>query len=85
MTEPLLAAPLYSFNPLIGCNLIVVVFAVVVVGGMGSILGAVPVFYALGRLEGLAKVFYPEASITIIFVIMAVVLLARPSGLFGKE
>lgn len=80
-----LAAPLYSVNPLMGANLIVVVFAVVVIGGMGSILGAVAAGYALGLLEGLTKVFYPEASSTVIFVIMAMVLLARPSGLFGKE
>ncbi len=80
-----LAAPLYSVNPLMGSNLIIVVFAVVVIGGMGSILGAIITGYALGLLEGLTKVIYPEASSTIIFVIMALVLLVRPAGLFGKE
>ena len=80
-----LAAPVYSVNPLMGSNLIIVVFAVVVIGGMGSILGAVVAGYALGLLEGLTKVFWPEASSTVIFVVMAAVLLLRPAGLFGKE
>lgn len=80
-----LAAPIYSVNPLMGSNLIIVVFAVVVIGGMGSIIGAIITGYALGVLEGLAKVIYPEASSTIIFVIMIFVLLIKPTGLFGRE
>jgi branched-chain amino acid transport system permease protein len=80
-----LAAPIYQVSPLMGTNLIIVVFAVVVVGGMGSILGAIVTGYMLGLLEGLTKVFYPEASSIVIFVIMAVVLLIRPAGLFGRE
>jgi branched-chain amino acid transport system permease protein len=68
-----------------GSNLIIIVFAVVVVGGMGSILGAIVTGYVLGVLEGLTKVFYPEASSIVIFVIMAIVLLVRPAGLFGRE
>jgi branched-chain amino acid transport system permease protein len=68
-----------------GQNLIIIVFAVVVVGGLGSILGAIVTGYLLGILEGLTKVFYPEASSIVIFVIMAIVLLIRPTGLFGKE
>ncbi|MBM6592863.1 branched-chain amino acid ABC transporter permease [Microvirga pudoricolor] len=80
-----LAAPIYQVSPLMGSNLIIVVFAVVVVGGMGSILGAILTGYMLGLLEGLTKVFYPEASNIVIFVIMAVVLLIRPAGLFGRE
>ncbi|OFW18738.1 MAG: branched-chain amino acid ABC transporter permease [Acidobacteria bacterium RIFCSPLOWO2_02_FULL_59_13] len=80
-----LAAPIYPVNPLMGRDLMVVVFAVVVIGGMGSILGAVVAGYALGLLEGLTKVFYPEASSTIVFVTMAIVLLIRPAGLFGKD
>jgi branched-chain amino acid transport system permease protein len=79
-----LAAPIYSVNPQMGSNLIIVVFAVVVIGGMGSILGAILTGFALGVVEGLTKVFYPEASATVIFVIMAIVLLARPAGLFGR-
>src|SRR5688572_1927132 len=79
-----LAAPVYSVNPLMGSNLIIVVFAVVVIGGMGSILGSVVTGYMLGLLEGLTKVFYPEASSTVIFVIMAIVLLIKPAGLFGR-
>jgi branched-chain amino acid transport system permease protein len=79
-----LAAPIYSVNPLMGSNLIIVVFAVVVIGGMGSILGSVVTGYMLGVLEGLTKVFYPEASNTVIFVVMAIVLLLRPQGLFGR-
>ena len=80
-----LAAPIYQVSPLMGSNLIIVVFAVVVVGGMGSILGAIVTGYMLGLLEGLTKVFYPEASSIVIFVVMAVVLLVRPAGLFGRE
>jgi branched-chain amino acid transport system permease protein len=80
-----LAAPIYQVSPLMGTNLIIVVFAVVVVGGMGSIMGAIVTGYLLGLLEGLTKVFYPEASNIVIFVVMAVVLLARPAGLFGRE
>lgn len=80
-----LAAPIYQVSPLMGSNLIIIVFAVVVVGGMGSILGAIVTGYMLGVLEGLTKVFYPEASSIVIFVIMAIVLLIRPAGLFGRE
>ncbi|WP_135469195.1 branched-chain amino acid ABC transporter permease [Crenalkalicoccus roseus] len=79
-----LAAPIYSVNPQMGTNLIIVVFAVVVIGGMGSILGAILTGFALGVVEGLTKVFWPEASATVIFVIMAIVLLTRPAGLFGR-
>ncbi len=79
-----LAAPIYSVNPVMGANLIIVVFAVVVIGGMGSILGSIVTGFGLGLVEGLTKVFYPEAASTVIFVIMAVVLLIRPQGLFGK-
>jgi branched-chain amino acid transport system permease protein len=68
-----------------GQNIIIVVFAVVVVGGMGSILGAIVTGYGLGVLEGLTKVFYPQASSTVIFIVMAIVLLIRPAGLFGRE
>lgn len=80
-----LAAPIYQVSPLMGSNVIIVVFAVVVVGGMGSIMGAIVTGYALGIAEGLTKVFYPEASNIVIFVIMAVVLLLRPAGLFGRD
>jgi len=79
-----LAAPIYSVNPQMGTNLIIVVFAVVVIGGMGSILGAILTGFGLGIVEGLTKVFWPEASATVIFVIMAIVLLTRPAGLFGR-
>jgi branched-chain amino acid transport system permease protein len=79
-----MAAPIYQVSPLMGSNLIVVVFAVVVIGGMGSILGAILSGFALGVVEGLTKVFYPEASSTVIFVIMAIVLLVKPAGLFGR-
>lgn len=79
-----LAAPIYSVNPQMGTNLIIVVFAVVVIGGMGSILGSVLTGFGLGIIEGLTKVFYPEASATVIFIIMVMVLLARPAGLFGR-
>ncbi|MDR7034916.1 branched-chain amino acid ABC transporter permease [Mesorhizobium sp. BE184] len=81
----ILAAPVYQVSPLMGSNLIIVVFAVVVVGGMGSILGAIVTGYLLGLVEGLTKVFYPEASSIVIFVVMAIVLLLRPAGLFGKD
>ncbi|WP_182550247.1 branched-chain amino acid ABC transporter permease [Phyllobacterium myrsinacearum] len=81
----IMAAPIYQVSPLMGSNLIIVVFAVVVVGGMGSILGAIVTGYMLGIFEGLTKVFYPEASNIVIFVIMAIVLLVRPAGLFGRE
>jgi branched-chain amino acid transport system permease protein len=80
-----MGAPIYQVNPLMGANLIIVVFAVVVIGGMGSILGAVLTGFGLGVVEGLTKVFYPEASNTVIFVIMVIVLILRPAGLFGRE
>ncbi|NLS18128.1 branched-chain amino acid ABC transporter permease [Rhizobium sp. P40RR-XXII] len=80
-----LAAPIYQVSPLMGSNMIIIVFAVVVVGGMGSIMGAIVTGYMLGIAEGLTKVFYPEASNIVIFVIMAIVLLLRPAGLFGRE
>lgn len=80
-----LAAPIYQVSPLMGSNIIIVVFAVVVVGGMGSIMGAIVTGYLLGIAEGLTKVFYPEASNIVIFVIMAIVLLLRPAGLFGRD
>jgi len=79
-----LAAPIYQVSPLMGSNIITVVFAVVVIGGMGSILGAIVSGFGLGLIEGLTKVFYPEASSTVIFVIMALVLLVKPAGLFGR-
>ena len=79
-----LAAPIYSVNPQMGSSLIIVVFAVVVIGGMGSILGSVVTGFGLGLIEGLTKVFWPEASSTVIFLIMMIVLLARPAGLFGR-
>ena len=80
-----LAAPVYQVSPLMGSNLIIVVFAVVVIGGMGSILGSIITGLALGLIEGLTKVFYPEASSTVVFIIMVIVLLIRPAGLFGRE
>ena len=80
-----LAAPIIQITPLMGANLIIVVFAVVVIGGMGSILGSIITGVALGLLEGLTKVFYPEASNIVVFVIMVLVLMVRPVGLFGKE
>jgi branched-chain amino acid transport system permease protein len=79
-----MAAPIYQVAPQMGANLIIVVFAVVVIGGMGSILGAILTGFGLGLIEGLTKVFFPEASNTVIFVIMAIVLLLRPAGLFGR-
>lgn len=80
-----LAAPIYSVTPVMGANLLIIVFAVVVIGGMGSIIGAVLTGLAMGIIEGLTKVFYPEASSTVIFLVMVLVLLIKPSGLFGKE
>src|SRR5689334_6562165 len=80
-----MAAPIYSVNPLMGADLIIVVFAVVVIGGMGSIMGSIVTGFALGLIEGLTKVFYPEASSTVIFIIMAVVLMIKPAGLFGTQ
>ncbi len=79
-----MAAPIYQVSPLMGSNLIIVVFAVVVIGGMGSIMGSILTGFGLGVIEGLTKVFYPEASNTVIFVVMAIVLLLRPAGLFGR-
>jgi len=79
-----LAAPIYQVNPLMGADLIIVVFAVVVIGGMGSIMGSILTGFGLGVIEGLTKVFYPEASNTVIFVVMALVLLVRPAGIFGR-
>jgi branched-chain amino acid transport system permease protein len=80
-----LAAPILQVQPLMGSNLIIVVFAVVVIGGMGSIMGSILTGLGLGVIEGFTRVFYPEASSTVVFVIMAIVLLIRPAGLFGKE
>ena len=79
-----MAAPIYNVSPQMGANLIIVVFAVVVIGGMGSIMGAIVTGFGLGIIEGLTKVFFPEASNTVIFIIMAIVLLIRPAGLFGR-
>ena len=80
-----MAAPIYQVSPLMGADLIIVVFAVVVIGGMGSIMGSIVTGFGLGLIEGLTKVFYPEASNTVIFVIMAIVLLVKPAGLFGTQ
>jgi branched-chain amino acid transport system permease protein len=80
-----MAAPIYQVSPQMGADLIIVVFAVVVIGGMGSIMGSIVTGFGLGLIEGLTKVFYPEASNTVIFVIMAIVLLLRPAGLFGTQ
>ena len=80
-----MAAPIYQVSPQMGADLIIVVFAVVVIGGMGSIMGSIITGFGLGLIEGLTKVFYPEASNTVIFVIMAIVLLIRPAGLFGTQ
>ena len=80
-----MAAPIYQVSPQMGADLIIIVFAVVVIGGMGSIMGAIVTGFGLGLIEGLTKVFYPEASSTVIFVIMAIVLLIKPAGLFGTE
>jgi branched-chain amino acid transport system permease protein len=79
-----LAAPIYSVNPQMGSDLIIVVFAVVVIGGMGSMIGSILTGFALGVIEGLTKVFYPQGSTTAIFAIMAIVLIVKPGGLFGK-
>ncbi|QQS11530.1 MAG: branched-chain amino acid ABC transporter permease [Rhodospirillales bacterium] len=79
-----LAAPIYQVSPLMGTNLVLIVFAVVVIGGMGSIMGSIVTGFGLGVVEGLTKVFYPQASSTVIFVIMAIVLLVKPAGLFGQ-
>ena len=79
-----MAAPIYNVSPQMGSDLIIVVFAVVVIGGMGSIMGAIVTGFVLGIVEGLTKVFFPEASNTVIFVIMVVVLLVRPAGMFGR-
>jgi branched-chain amino acid transport system permease protein len=80
-----MAAPIYSVSPLMGADLIIVVFAVVVIGGMGSIMGAILTGFLLGLIEGLTKVFYPEASNTVIFIVMAIVLMIKPTGLFGTS
>jgi branched-chain amino acid transport system permease protein len=80
-----MAAPIYQVSPMMGVDIIIVVFAVVVIGGMGSIMGAIVTGFGLGLIEGLTKVFYPEASNTVIFVIMAIVLLIKPAGLFGTQ
>jgi branched-chain amino acid transport system permease protein len=80
-----MAAPIFQVNPLMGADLIIVVFAVVVIGGMGSIMGAILTGFGLGIVEGLTKYFYPEASNTVIFVVMVIVLMFRPAGLFGRE
>lgn len=80
-----LAAPIYQVHPLMGFHMIIIVFAVVVIGGLGSMLGAIVTGLALGVIEGFTRVFYPEASATVIFIVMAIVLLLRPQGLFGKR
>jgi branched-chain amino acid transport system permease protein len=80
-----MAAPIYQVNPTMGADIIIVVFAVVVIGGMGSIMGAILTGFGLGLIEGLTKVFYPEASSTVIFIIMTIVLLIKPAGLFGTQ
>ena len=80
-----MAAPIYQVSPQMGADLIIVVFAVVVIGGMGSIMGSIVTGFGLGVIEGLTKVFYPEASNTVIFIIMAIVLLIKPAGLFGAQ
>lgn len=81
----ILAAPVIQVSPLMGSNLIIVVFAVVVIGGMGSIMGSIITGLAIGVIEGLTRVFYPELSATVVFIVMAIILLLRPAGLFGKE
>lgn len=80
-----LAAPIYQVHPLMGFNMIIMVFAVVVIGGLGSMLGAIVTGLALGLVEGMTRVFYPEMSATVVFILMAIVLLIRPQGLFGKR
>ena len=82
---PTPTAPIYNVSPQMGSDIIIVVFAVVVIGGMGSIMGAIVTGFALGIVEGLTKVFFPEASNTVIFMIMILVLLIRPAGLFGRS
>lgn len=79
-----MAAPIYQVSPLMGSNLVILVFAIVVIGGMGSILGSILTGFALGLIEGLTKVFYPEASTTVVFVVMVLVLMFKPAGVFGK-
>jgi branched-chain amino acid transport system permease protein len=79
------AAPIYSVSPEMGADLIIIVFAVVVIGGMGSIMGAIVSGLALGLIEGVVKVFYPPLANTVVFILMAIVLLWRPAGLFGRE
>ena len=79
-----LAAPIYSVNPLMGSHIIIVVFAIVVIGGLGSIKGAILSGYMLGMIEGLTRVFYPQGSAIVIFVVMAIVLILKPAGLFGR-
>ena len=80
-----LAAPIYTVSPIMGADLIIVVFAIIVIGGMGSILGSIVTSLSLGLLEGLAKIYYPQGSNTVVFVVMIAVLLVRPAGLFGRE
>jgi branched-chain amino acid transport system permease protein len=80
-----MGAPIFQVNPLMGADLIIVVFAVVVIGGMGSIMGSILTGFGLGVVEGLTKYFYPEASNTVVFVIMVIVLMFKPAGLFGRE
>ncbi len=80
-----MAAPIYQINPLMGSNLVILIFAVIVIGGMGSILGAILSGFLLGIVEGLTKAYYPEASSTVIFIVMIIVLIVKPNGLFGKE
>jgi branched-chain amino acid transport system permease protein len=79
-----MAAPIYQVHPLMGTHTVIVVFAVIVIGGMGSILGAIVAGFGLGIIEGVTRAFYPEASSTVIFIIMAIVLLIKPAGLFGR-
>ena len=79
-----LAAPIFTVSPLMGADLIILVFAVVVIGGMGSIMGSILTGFGLGVIEGLTKVFYPQGSATVVFVVMVIILLTRPRGLFGK-
>ncbi len=83
--DDLVFSPQQFMSPLMGSNLIITVFAVVVIGGMGSIIGSIVTGLSLGVIEGIARVFYPELSATVVFILMALVLLVRPSGLFGKE
>ena len=80
-----MAAPIYQVSPIMGQNMVIIVFAVVVIGGMGSILGAIVSGFGLGLLEGVTKIVFPQASSTVIFIVMAIVLLTRPAGLFGRS